>query len=138
MKKFTLLFVSVLFSSALLFGQATDLFFSEYIEGSSNNKALEIYNGTGAVVDLSGYRVATYSNGATTPTNTLDLTGTLADGEVYVIANASANAAILAVADVTSSVTYFNGDDHVSLQYTDGTPIDGIGVLGEDPGLLPG
>ena len=30
----------------------TTLFFSEYIEGSSNNKALEIYNGTGAVVDL--------------------------------------------------------------------------------------
>ena len=30
----------------------TDLFFSEYIEGSSNNKALEIYNGTGAAVDL--------------------------------------------------------------------------------------
>jgi len=27
---------------------AADLFFSEYIEGGSNNKALEIYNGTGA------------------------------------------------------------------------------------------
>ena len=31
---------------------AVDLFFSEYIEGSSNNKALEIYNGTGSAVDL--------------------------------------------------------------------------------------
>ena len=29
-----------------------ELFISEYIEGSSNNKYLEIYNGTGSVVDL--------------------------------------------------------------------------------------
>ena len=29
-----------------------ELFFSEYIEGTSNNKALEIYNGTGAAIDL--------------------------------------------------------------------------------------
>ncbi|HEY9494676.1 MAG TPA: hypothetical protein VIR15_07480, partial [Intrasporangium sp.] len=37
----------------------TELFFSEYIEGSSNNKALEIYNGTGAPVNLAtgGYNV---------------------------------------------------------------------------------
>ena len=28
----------------------TELFFSEYIEGSSYNKALEIYNGTGAAI----------------------------------------------------------------------------------------
>ncbi len=27
---------------------AQELFISEYIEGSSNNKAIEIYNGTGA------------------------------------------------------------------------------------------
>ena len=31
---------------------ATELFISEYIEGSSFNKAIEIYNGTGAAVDL--------------------------------------------------------------------------------------
>ena len=46
---------------------ATDLFFSEYIEGSSFNKALEIYNGTGAAVDLSTYSVELYSNGAAAP-----------------------------------------------------------------------
>ncbi|MCK7471803.1 MAG: hypothetical protein MZU95_14260 [Desulfomicrobium escambiense] len=45
---------------------ATDLFISEYIEGSSNNKALEIYNGTRATVDLSIYSVALYSNGSAT------------------------------------------------------------------------
>ena len=32
-----------------------ELFFSEYIEGSSNNKALEIFNGTGAAVDLASW-----------------------------------------------------------------------------------
>ncbi|MBN1327322.1 MAG: lamin tail domain-containing protein, partial [Candidatus Cloacimonetes bacterium] len=45
-------------------GRDTDLFFSEYIEGSSNNKALEIYNGTGAQVDLADYRIAQSVNGA--------------------------------------------------------------------------
>ena len=35
-------------SQAALAAAPTELFFSEYIEGSSNNKALEIYNGTGA------------------------------------------------------------------------------------------
>ncbi|NCD23647.1 MAG: hypothetical protein EOL90_12025, partial [Spartobacteria bacterium] len=33
-------------------GTASDLFISEYIEGSSNNKAIEIFNGTGSSVDL--------------------------------------------------------------------------------------
>jgi predicted extracellular nuclease len=46
-----------------------DLFFSEYIEGSSNNKALEIYNNTGAAIDLAeaGYVVQLYFNGSTVP-----------------------------------------------------------------------
>jgi uncharacterized protein len=43
-----------------------DLFFSEYVEGSSNNKALEIYNPTTQTVTLSLYSVKLYSNGATT------------------------------------------------------------------------
>ncbi|MGB3618615.1 MAG: lamin tail domain-containing protein, partial [Catalinimonas sp.] len=41
----------------------TDLFFSEYVEGSSSNKALEIYNPTDADIDLTGYRVELFSNG---------------------------------------------------------------------------
>ena len=113
----------------------TDLFISEYIEGSSYNKAIEIYNGTGSIVDLSGYRVALYNNGATTPNNTLNLSGTLPNGAVYVIAHGSAGANILAIADITSAVANWNGNDYVSLQLSDGTPIDGIGVLGVDPGI---
>ena len=54
--------------ASLSFGQATDLYFSKYGEGSSNNKFLEIYNGTGASVDLSNYSVELYANGASTAT----------------------------------------------------------------------
>ena len=42
---------------------ADDLFISEYIEGSSNNKAIEIYNPTDTAIDLTGYRLEIYSNG---------------------------------------------------------------------------
>ncbi|AFC32599.1 hypothetical protein PM3016_5940 [Paenibacillus mucilaginosus 3016] len=110
-----------------------DLFFSEYVEGTSNNKAIEIFNPSGTAVNLTGYTVELYANGATAPTNKLDLSGTLAAGDVFVIANASANAAILAVADVTSTVTFFNGDDALVLK-KNGVIVDVIGQVGTDPG----
>lgn len=117
---------------------ATDLFFSEYIEGSSSNKALEIFNGTGMPVDLSDYKVENYANGAATPNNTEILSGILAHGEVFVIANSAANADILAIADITSTVTYFNGDDAVVLSKLNADSetysyVDIIGVIGERP-----
>lgn len=112
---------------------ASELYFSEYIEGSSNNKALEIYNGTGASVDLSAYTVKVSTNGATTVTYTLALTGTLPAGEVYVIYNSSANATIIAAGDVSSNVTYYNGDDFIGL-YKGEVLVDCIGQLGVDPG----
>ncbi len=117
----------------------TELFISEYIEGSSNNKALEIYNGTGAPVDLQGYKVVLYSNGSSTPGNTLTwATETLiADGDVYVIANASAVQAILDQADITSNVTFYNGDDAVALKrVSDDSFVDVIGQVGFDPGTF--
>ena len=110
-----------------------DLIISEYIEGSSYNKAIEIYNGTGASVDLSQYSLERYTNGATAPSATYSLSGTLADGDVFVIAYSTANQAILDEADVTNAVTNFNGDDVVALMK--GTAfIDVIGKIGEDPG----
>jgi len=120
---------------------AAGLFFSEYIEGSSNNKALEIYNGTGAAVDLQAYKVILYSNGSSTPSSTLTwATETLiADGDVYVIANASAVQAILDQADITSTVTNYNGDDAVALQrVSDNSFVDVIGQVGSDPGTFWG
>ena len=43
----------------------TELFISEYVEGSHNNKALEIYNPTDTDINLNGtYDLVRYSNGA--------------------------------------------------------------------------
>jgi len=121
------------------------VFFSEYIEGSSNNKALEIYNGTDADVDLSDFAVVRYNNGNSgiDDENLYPLEGTLAAGAVYIMANASADQTILDFANVLSEVTYYNGDDYLGLVYdsnSDGVfdnateVIDVFGVLGVDPG----
>ncbi|MFY0546032.1 thermonuclease family protein [Brevibacillus sp. H7] len=126
--------------------EITDLFFSEYLEGSSNNKALEIYNGTGHGIDLTGgkYAIALYSNGSATPGSVFNLSGTLADGAVYVIANPSANSAILGKAQATSTVTNFNGDDAIVLYKNfdtathTGVVLGVIGVVGSDPGTAWG
>jgi predicted extracellular nuclease len=112
-----------------------DLFFSEYIEGSSNNKALEIYNGTGAAIDLAagGYSVKMYFNGNASAGLTIALTGTVADGDVYVLAHSSAAAAILTQADQTNGSGWFNGNDAVVL-YKGTIVLDAIGQVGFDPG----
>ncbi|MGD9813058.1 MAG: lamin tail domain-containing protein [Bacilli bacterium] len=112
---------------------ATDLFISEYIEGSSNNKAVEIFNGTGTDIDLSSYKINTYSAAGTTATYTLSLSGTLASGDVYVVSNSSANSTIAAVSDITSTITYYNGNDSVALLKND-VIIDIIGDQLGDPG----
>jgi len=113
----------------------SELFFSEYIEGSSNNKALEIYNGTGTAINLAagGYNIQMFFNGSASPGLTINLTGTVADGDVYVIAHSSANATILAQADQTNGAGWFNGDDAVVLRKGT-TIIDVIGQIGFDPG----
>src|SRR5215510_10659113 len=112
---------------------AGDLYFSEYVEGSSNNKALEIFNGTGVAVNLSTYQVKYFFNGSTTAGLTISLSGTLAPGDVFVLAQASADAAILAQADLTNGSGWFNGDDAVALVHS-GVNIDVIGQIGLDPG----
>ena len=43
--------------------QTSGIFFSEYGEGSGNEKYLEILNGTGADLDLGNYSLSTCSNG---------------------------------------------------------------------------
>jgi Tol biopolymer transport system component len=112
-----------------------ELFFSEYVEGSSNNKALEIFNPTGSAVDLAagGYNIQMFFNGNTSAGLTINLTGNVAAGDVYVIAQSSADPAILAQADQTNGAGWFNGDDAVVLRK--GTTIlDVIGQIGNDPG----
>ncbi|MDQ4036606.1 MAG: ExeM/NucH family extracellular endonuclease [Chloroflexota bacterium] len=114
---------------------ATELFISEYIEGSSNNKALEIFNGTGAAVDLAanGYNVQMFFNGSGVAGLNINLIGTVGAGGVFVLAQSSASAAILAQADQTNGAGWFNGDDAVVLRK--GTSVlDVIGQVGSDPG----
>jgi predicted extracellular nuclease len=123
--------ISDLGSHTTTCGVLSDLIISEYVEGSSNNKAIEIYNGTGSTVDLQNYKIHLYTNGGGSPTNTLewDTETLLADGDVYVIANPSASAEILAIADTTSTITYFNGDDVIALQKAG---VDGAECRGAD------
>lgn len=120
-----------------LTGQAqAQLLISEYLEGSSNNKAVELSNVGSSVIDLSAYRLALYANGkplTDAPTNSLALQGTLAPGASLVLANPSANAEILAKATQTSGNLVFNGDDALVL-YRGSEIVDSFGQVGVDPG----
>lgn len=138
------LLMTMLVCGTALFPQET-LFFSEYIEGSSYNKALEIYNGTGADIDLSAYSLSSCSNGCDTdnewdyPDNVTFAEGTIvAAGDVYVVYHQDADAAIAAEGDQT--FTYLsNGDDAFAITLAGATAssytiIDIIGDMGGDPG----
>ncbi len=116
-------------------GSASALIISQYIEGSSYNKAVELYNGTGSSVNLSDYSLVQYNNGSSSATFTLALSGTLASGSTYVIVNSSASSTLLAKANLTtsSSVLAFNGNDAIALRHN-GSNIDIIGQIGYNPG----
>jgi predicted extracellular nuclease len=129
------------FAAFAVHAQAPDLLISEYVEGSGTNKAIEIYNGTGAAVDLDSgqYRLELYSNGSTSITNSLALTGSIADGDVLVLCNAT-DSGITSRCDVTNTGTVnFNGDDALVLRRNSasagsGDIVDSIGQVGFDPG----
>lgn len=116
-----------------LFGQG--VFISEYIEGSSNNKAIEIYNGTGAPLNISNYQIRMYFNGSATVGLTISLAGTVAAGDVYVVAQSSASPVILAQADLLNGAGWYNGNDAVALYHVPSASfIDVIGQIGFNPG----
>ena len=97
-------------------GYATDLFISEYIEGSSSNKYIEIYNGTGSSVDLSNYKLELYSNGASTATNSVILSGSLEHDASVVYKNSSAALTLpIGVTATVNSAVNFSGNDAVAL-----------------------
>lgn len=110
---------------------SSELFFSEYVEGSSFNKALEIANLTGTSVNLSAgeYSIKKQSNGEGNWMGELMLSGNIANNEVYVIANESTahpdiinNASLLK----TGSPMDFNGNDAIGL-FKKGVLVDVIG-----------
>src|SRR5688572_2580782 len=119
--------------------QPTELFFSEYVEGSSFNKALEIYNGTAEPIDLAagGYRIEMFSNGNTTSSVAFNLTGVIAAGDAFVVTQSAASQTLRDLADfVHSSSSWFNGDDAIVLRKggVGGPIVDVIGQIGHDPG----
>ena len=114
---------------------ATELIISEYIEGSSNNKYLEIYNDTGASVNMGDYDIRIYTNGSNSVSTTINLDNVnLAGGDVFVIANSSANI-WSGTPDQTSGSLNYNGDDAIELYNTStNQSVDIIGQIGNDPG----
>lgn len=115
-------------------GTGGEIYISEYVEGSSSNKAIELFNPTDQAIDLgaNGYVLARYSNGGTNPSN-IPLSGTIGAGDTFVIANSSSADAILAVADQTSGSISHNGDDAYVLSKGE-TVVDSFGQVGTDPG----
>lgn len=115
---------------------ATDLFFSEYVEGSSTNKYLEIYNGTGHAVDLSDYRLRAYFNGdstITTSLNDVQLSGILQPFTTIVYKGSGS--ALNVPSAITNSTINFNGDDAMVLyKISTDAIVDIFGRVGEDPG----
>jgi chitodextrinase len=113
-------------------GGATDLLFSEYVEGSSNNKALEIANNTGAAVSLAIYTVKKQTNGAGAWSTGIALSGTLNSGAKFVMVNSSITLACYnkATANISTAGTEmtFNGNDAIGL-FKNGVLIDIIGTF---------
>ncbi|MBE8726744.1 endonuclease [Flavobacterium hungaricum] len=113
-------------------GTATDLLFSEYIEGSGNNKALEIANNTGTSVSLAAYTIKKQTNGAGSWSTGLALSGTLATGSKFVIVNSSISSSCFTAgtANISTAATelMFNGNDAVGL-FKNGVLIDIIGTF---------
>lgn len=135
--------------SPFIFAQdCTQLFISEYVEGSGNNKAIEIYNPTDAVVDLADYNLVRYSNGGTTPNAVSLAGGSIEPNSTYVVVidkrdpngtgyEEPVDPALEEKGDVflcpvyeVNKMMYFNGNDAVTLEKTNGDVLDIVARVG--------
>ena len=123
---------TVMLSHAQIPGLCDELIISEYIEGTNKNRAIELYNSSDSIIDLSNYSIAVYSNGNTTPTE-IQLSGILFPKDVYVCGHSQADSIIIALSDTLSADLNFNGNDAVGL-LKNGALIDLIGEIGANPG----
>ena len=110
-----------------------ELFISEYVEGSSNNKAIEIANFTGESINLNDYSLARNINSGTNWGEMLQLNGEILHGDVYIVSKGNADEQILSNSDQLSSADAisFNGDDPVGL-FKDNNLIDIFGFFNGD------
>ncbi|MCH9684645.1 MAG: hypothetical protein K0V04_24630 [Deltaproteobacteria bacterium] len=106
-------------------------FFSEYVEGTSNNKAVEVYNPTGSAFDLDDCVVQIYRGGNPAVGDTMRLAGSLAAGDTLVLCDD--NADDLGPCDLINTRNFWNGDDTVVLT-CGGVAFDVLGQIGFDPG----
>ena len=157
MKRFFLIFTLILFSCSEGSDDSSDtgnggsdnqtvnLFFSEYAEGSSNNKYVEIYNPSSTTVNLNNYQIKGTNNGTAWGDNgerELALGGNLAANSVYIVCTDAADPAIIAKADLAlpyESPVHYNGNDAIAIFGIDGSGnftviMDVIGVQSSDPG----
>ncbi len=124
------------------------LILSQYYEGSSYNKWIEVYNpGPGSVdLDAGGYRAGRWANAnregwktGVAADDAVALTGSLAEGGTILLRHASAVLPAYATADITNSgVCNFNEDDSIVL-YTGETfdfanVVDALGLTGATAG----
>lgn len=107
-----------------------NLIISKYIEGASTNRAIELYNFTDEVVDLSDYKVGLFLDGSETVSQVITLEGVLNPSETYVISYTGSNSEILAKADLITDKLVFNGNDIVTLMFSNDEVIDSLGNIG--------
>lgn len=147
MKKSLLILITLFLGAGLFAQECTDLFISEYVEGSGNNKAIEIYNPTLEPIDLAMYQLVRYSNGDFDP-NAVGLTGTIGSKETFVVVldkreeggtgyEQPVDSALQEKADIflcpvyeINKMMYFNGNDAVTLEKTTGEVVDIFAVIG--------
>jgi endonuclease YncB( thermonuclease family) len=111
------------------------LIISKYFEGSDESKMVELYNTTDSTIDLSNFSLTIYKKLTTSTLETaIQLSGSLAAGETYIIANPNSRAEILALADMTSADLSYNGREAIALTYYNGDDTDVLGTIGS--GLL--
>jgi predicted extracellular nuclease len=94
------------------------IYYFQYIEGSSNNKALEISNATGVAVNLSIYSIKKNKAMALGVERRLPLSGTLSSGSKFTIVNSLMSSSCYATSAAnlsTSATETFNGNDAVGL-----------------------
>ncbi|WP_053970960.1 choice-of-anchor D domain-containing protein [Mangrovimonas sp. ST2L15] len=105
----------------------TELFISEVTDhGTGHHSYVEIFNGTGATVNLSGYEIRIHNNGASTATSSVTLSGSIINGDVFVLAFGQSDATDAHAShgfDQSSNVNGINEDDHIRL-YNGTTWID--------------